>query len=336
MVSKKSKFFEPPEALEQVVVADAVFRTKRKRALKLTRRAHTPSTHLLNLQKISETNSFLKVKPSLLEVKPSRQASSLTINLDVEKAHGLFKKFFTRWKSPLAVFVLGLIFILSISAINGILRVARADYQVLARSRQGLTLLKDGLSLLLANPEKAGSKFQSSLNNFLLAKDDVAKLNSYHLRMLGGKKIDAALFTAKALKNISKAVTALNKFDVDVLGGIREAQTAFMDARTNVILAERLEPSRPEIKELQALIEEQMILLEDIAWLLGRDSWKRYLVLFQNNTEIRATGGFIGSFALLDIDRGKIKQLEIPKGGSYDLQGQLKVNISSPTPITTF
>jgi hypothetical protein len=70
-----------------------------------------------------------------------------------------------------------------------------------------------------------------------------------------------------------------------------------------------------------------------IAKFLGQESKKRYLALFQNNHEIRPTGGFIGSFALVDIDRGNIEKLDIPGGGPYDLKAGLKVNIKSPTPL---
>ena len=66
---------------------------------------------------------------------------------------------------------------------------------------------------------------------------------------------------------------------------------------------------------------------------LGADQKKRYLVILQNNTEIRPTGGFIGSFALIDIDRGVITSIEVPQGGSYDLQGQLAAHVISPDPI---
>ena len=67
--------------------------------------------------------------------------------------------------------------------------------------------------------------------------------------------------------------------------------------------------------------------------ILGGTIDKRYLVILQNNTEMRATGGFIGSFALLDMSRGEIKQIRFPHGGSYDLQGYLKVAVEPPTPL---
>src|SRR3989344_8002630 len=38
---------------------------------------------------------------------------------------------------------------------------------------------------------------------------------------------------------------------------------------------------------------------------LGFRGSKTYLVLLQNNTELRPTGGFMGAFALVTMDRGK-------------------------------
>lgn len=48
---------------------------------------------------------------------------------------------------------------------------------------------------------------------------------------------------------------------------------------------------------------------------------KRYLVVFQNNDEIRATWGFIGSLAILDMQRWKIEKLE--KKDVYALEWQI-------------
>lgn len=59
--------------------------------------------------------------------------------------------------------------------------------------------------------------------------------------------------------------------------------------------------------------------------LLGFEDEKTYLLLFQNNTELRPTGGFIGSVGKLTIKNGKIKNLKIQD--VYDLDGQLRGHI---------
>ena len=61
---------------------------------------------------------------------------------------------------------------------------------------------------------------------------------------------------------------------------------------------------------------------------------KTYLVLFQNNMELRPTGGFIGSFALLTVQEGKILELKIMD--VYTADGQLKGHIDPPLPIRKY
>lgn len=65
--------------------------------------------------------------------------------------------------------------------------------------------------------------------------------------------------------------------------------------------------------------------------LLGENGPRKYLFLLQNNDEMRATGGFIGSYALLDVNDGKIRQFFVD--GIFNPDGQLKENIVPPQPI---
>jgi len=67
--------------------------------------------------------------------------------------------------------------------------------------------------------------------------------------------------------------------------------------------------------------------------ILGHNRPQRYLFLFQNNNELRATGGFLGSAALVDIQKGKIVNLEVPGGGLYDSKGSFFEKVISPAPM---
>lgn len=84
-----------------------------------------------------------------------------------------------------------------------------------------------------------------------------------------------------------------------------------------------LEATYSEIDDFVNFIEKVM----------GFDAEKRYLFIFQNNNEIRATGGFMGSFALVDIKKGEIVNMEIPGGGFYDLKASFFEKIISPAPF---
>ena len=70
-----------------------------------------------------------------------------------------------------------------------------------------------------------------------------------------------------------------------------------------------------------------------ISEILAIDTSRRYLIIFQNESELRPTGGFMGSLALLDIRDGKIEQMEIPGGGPYDFKGSLTKRVAPPKPL---
>lgn len=67
--------------------------------------------------------------------------------------------------------------------------------------------------------------------------------------------------------------------------------------------------------------------------ILTKQPRQTLLVLFQNNHEIRATGGFWGSFAIVTIKNGAIESIETPGGGTYDIKGQLDRHLRPPTPM---
>lgn len=58
---------------------------------------------------------------------------------------------------------------------------------------------------------------------------------------------------------------------------------------------------------------------------------KQALVILQNNNELRATGGFIGTLGSLSLSDGKIKNLNIRT--VYDYDGQLRQYIEPPYPL---
>jgi len=67
---------------------------------------------------------------------------------------------------------------------------------------------------------------------------------------------------------------------------------------------------------------------------LGDSGLKRYLLVFQNDNEIRATGGFMGSFALVDLRDGQIDKISLPSGGTYDLRYNFSYVLKPPTPLS--
>ena len=65
--------------------------------------------------------------------------------------------------------------------------------------------------------------------------------------------------------------------------------------------------------------------------LLGQERPISYTWLFQNNMELRATGGFMGSFAQMQIDKSELNYFYVQD--IYVPDGQLKAHVNPPDPI---
>jgi len=84
----------------------------------------------------------------------------------------------------------------------------------------------------------------------------------------------------------------------------------------------------PTVLNLLSGFEKNEILITE---LLGGNGPRIYLFLLQNNHEMRATGGFIGTYALIDINQGVIRRFFVD--GIFNPDGQLRENIIPPKPI---
>jgi len=83
-----------------------------------------------------------------------------------------------------------------------------------------------------------------------------------------------------------------------------------------------------KLDELVAIIDEIKVKIPAILKLLGDRYPHRYLVLLQNNTESRPTGGFIGSYLIIDVNDGYIEKSEFHD--IYESDGQLNEYIPAP------
>jgi hypothetical protein len=68
--------------------------------------------------------------------------------------------------------------------------------------------------------------------------------------------------------------------------------------------------------------------------LLGEKEEKTYLVLFQNNAELRPTGGFIGSFGIVRLKNGKLVEFRVED--VYEADGQLNGFVTPPEEIVQY
>ncbi len=72
-------------------------------------------------------------------------------------------------------------------------------------------------------------------------------------------------------------------------------------------------------------------LITSLPEILGKDGTKIYYVLLQNNTELRPTGGFLGSYAKLKFKDGSMSDIIIQD--IYVPDGKIKGHVDPPVPI---
>lgn len=88
------------------------------------------------------------------------------------------------------------------------------------------------------------------------------------------------------------------------------------------------------LDQAAALVKDAKPLLEVTPELMGVNSPKQYFVLFQNDAELRPTGGFLTAYGILKVDKGKITP--VLSEDIYSLDAAFKKRLPAPDPIKKF
>lgn len=110
----------------------------------------------------------------------------------------------------------------------------------------------------------------------------------------------------RAIAKVEKANFLLNNVNEQVVG---------------VAYASALAEAQVKTARLQELMGILSVLAKELPDALGFKNPRHYLFLNQNNNELRATGGFLGSFAWVEIYKGKIQNVKVDMTQRID--GQL-------------
>ncbi len=114
--------------------------------------------------------------------------------------------------------------------------------------------------------------------------------------------------------------------------GMIEARTegdwSFLPGRFRSFVSDQAK----EAYEWKQVVSQISNSLEVFYYLIGADGGRKdFLILMQNEMELRPNGGFIGSFGVLSFEDGRFLNLEV--GDVYDIDGQLKGHVEPPKPI---
>ena len=101
-------------------------------------------------------------------------------------------------------------------------------------------------------------------------------------------------------------------------------------------------PEKLGSKEVRAPLKEALAIFDEVAYfaingkpllevspyLLGIDSPRTYLVLFQNDKELRPTGGFMTAYSIMKVTKGKFEP--VSSNDIYNLDSTYRPNVDAP------
>ncbi len=184
------------------------------------------------------------------------------------------------------------------------------------------------------------------------------QLKAAHQMILAGIEITSGL--EEALDAVEKIVVPVSKNPAAVfadvtpeqkramLQALRESGPQLERASTHLALAEKqlekapttalvaqvgdaVKQANEQVPTVSALMDTLALAARVVPQLAGYPEAQEYLILFQNNTELRPAGGFIGSYGRLQMKDGGIVRLETDD--IYNLDRAAKINVPPPWQI---
>lgn len=122
-------------------------------------------------------------------------------------------------------------------------------------------------------------------------------------------------------KKVAEAEEELSKIDPN----------KYPENYKGINVREKLKSVLDLFAQLSAYISESKPLLESAPYLLGMEEDRNYLVLFQNDKELRPTGGFLTAYSIMKVSKAKFEP--VSSDDIYNLDSKYKPSFPAPEPI---
>ncbi|MDD5073616.1 MAG: DUF4012 domain-containing protein [Candidatus Shapirobacteria bacterium] len=201
---------------------------------------------------------------------------------------------------------------------------------------------------------------ESAQSHFYLAKNTIEKLTPILLPLVGHNNLSEIVKmavlgqeAAEALSYFSDSAYQLNRVFGAVINPEAEkeanfsslietseqtAQRAYFKLTNVSATGKSLSGSfaKQALSQLPAIVEATKLTLDSLPFLanfLSHDEQK-IILLLQNNMELRPTGGFIGSLALMNFSSGRLVDFTVKD--VYEADGQLKGQVDPPQDLKEY
>lgn len=159
-----------------------------------------------------------------------------------------------------------------------------------------------------------------------------------------GMQVSLALSQVQDLQNSDEPIlnssTRYNDIQA-IIQNFADAQQNFTQANNIVAtihsdnipaeFRDQFQTLQSQASSIERILQQVQTFLPATLDALGYDYEKRYLFMFQNHSELRATGGFVGTYGTVIVRNGQLEDLFI--NGIYDPDGQLQARVIPPKPL---
>ncbi len=163
--------------------------------------------------------------------------------------------------------------------------------------------------------------------------------------LIGFKKGTVSFVERSSEDRLQTAVLTLDKVltKIDIISeDVKQADTRISKIEAKrypkqlgtLKVRDSIENAQEQFKGLNSLLVDAKPLLKRLPEIFGKDKEKTYLLLFQNDKELRATGGFLTSYAIFKVKDGKIR---IEKSEDiYSLDNEIGVHPVAPREVASY
>ncbi len=252
-----------------------------------------------------------------------------------------------RWKNIILLLGLLLLLWLGLKA----WRIGQAVKSLLDQQAAAESLMANGLTNI--DPDTAETMIKTIRQDFVVLRDETDFLMPLTPRLgwvpkmgpllvsapqlveMGDAGTETAVYAIESLKPILNIIQTEDAGDAQLPQLINALATArpglaqaaisldrVAQARadiTNVTdFPERLKPLFAQADEWLPIAQDSLAIVQVLPEIMGQNGRRTYLLLAQNEDEIRATGGFISGVGTLTIENGDIQNLDFQDASTFD------------------
>ncbi len=225
-----------------------------------------------------------------------------------------------------------------------------------SRAKTELTLAKEGF----IEAQKSLSVLDKSFllrSNFFHNQYDVANDVLFIGEKLAHAISGVCIIGERALSTLEEENLSFGKIDAqtkgELLGIMMESMNDIKDVRRDIgYISEKLrdinskqplfifdkvvDPLQAKIPQIEKAFDSSLSFLTGLPWLTGYPEEKTYLFILENNREMRPSGGFIGTYGVLQLANAEIKNFYTDNSYNLDVLVKDTQKIPSPKPIKDY